>query len=190
MGGDGRGLWAVHVISPSCYDDGRFNRLLDRFRACGLGLIVCPTGALSMRQDPAGLDRAPVHNSIARVEAFIDKGIPVRMGSDNIEDNFLPNVTADLYNEVFVLSNAIRFYDIDILARLAAGRLNATSNMPGHPRTANTAKAWPANLPPVALLAHKRISPRWWVRQVLTSIDFFPVSIIDAHGSRMVMAFI
>jgi hypothetical protein len=52
-------------------------------------------------------------------------GIHVRLGSDNICDMASPAGTCDLLNEVFVLSNALRYYDIDILASLAAGlRLN------------------------------------------------------------------
>ena len=48
-------------------------------------------------------------------------GIHVRLGSDNICDMTSPAGTCDLLNEIFVLSNALRYYDIDVLASLAAG---------------------------------------------------------------------
>ena len=50
-------------------------------------------------------------------------GVPVRLGSDNICDITSPAGTTDLIDEVFVLCNAIRFYDEAILAKLAAGVL-------------------------------------------------------------------
>jgi hypothetical protein len=49
-------------------------------------------------------------------------GIPVRLGSDNICDICSPAGTTDLVWEVFVLCNAIRYYDEAVLASLAAGR--------------------------------------------------------------------
>ena len=54
---------------------------------------------------------------------FLAAGVKVRIGSDNINDITSPAGTTDLIDELFVLSNAVRFYDIDILAKIAAGRL-------------------------------------------------------------------
>lgn len=49
-------------------------------------------------------------------------GIQVRLGSDNLADMLSPSTTADLTDEVFVLSAALRFYDTDILAKLACAK--------------------------------------------------------------------
>jgi cytosine/creatinine deaminase len=49
-------------------------------------------------------------------------GVQVRLGSDNICDITSPGGTVDLMDEIFLLSNAIRYYDLDILAKLGAGR--------------------------------------------------------------------
>jgi hypothetical protein len=64
---------------------------------------------------------APTHNSIARVLDLLAAGIPVRVGSDNICDITSPAGTTDLAMELFVLANTIRFYDLEILAKLGAG---------------------------------------------------------------------
>jgi hypothetical protein len=64
---------------------------------------------------------APTHNSIPRVLEMLRAGVHVRLGSDNVADICSPSTTADLMDELFVLSAAIRFYDIEILARLGAG---------------------------------------------------------------------
>ena len=49
------------------------------------------------------------------------QGIPIRLGSDNIADLCSPSTTADLVDEVFILSAALRFYFIPILAKFACG---------------------------------------------------------------------
>lgn len=113
-------IWLVHAISPSAYDEPRFHDLVGGIAAFGMGVICCPSAAISMRQlRPL---HAPTHNSIARVLEFLAAGIPVRVGSDNICDITSPAGTTDLVQELFVLANALRFYDLEILAKLGAGR--------------------------------------------------------------------
>lgn len=113
-------VWFIHAISPSAYDETRFQELVTRMKEAKVGVICCPSAAISMRQIREV--ETPTHNSIARVLEFLVEGIPVRVASDNINDITSPAGTADLMDEMFVLCNAIRFYDIPILARLAAGK--------------------------------------------------------------------
>ena len=112
-------IWLVHVISPSTYDEPRFQATLAALIELNIGIICCPSAALSMRQlRPIA---TPTYNSIARLLEILAAGIHVRLGSDNICDIASPAGTCDLLNEIFVLSNALRYYDIDILSSLAAG---------------------------------------------------------------------
>jgi cytosine/adenosine deaminase-related metal-dependent hydrolase len=113
-------IWLIHVISPSTYEESRFQALLSAMAEWNLGVICCPSAAISMRQIRPVL--TPTGNSIARVLDMLAAGIPVRIGSDNICDITSPAGTADLVDEVFVLCNAMRFYDLDILAKVAAGK--------------------------------------------------------------------
>lgn len=64
----------------------------------------------------------PTHNSMARALEFLAAGIQLRVGSDNINDITSPAGTADLIDEMFVFCNAVRFYDLSILAKIAAGK--------------------------------------------------------------------
>lgn len=115
-GAVGPTVWGVHVISPSAYDEKRFEQMLDNLLRYNIGVISCPSAAISMRQlRPLS---APTHNSLARVIEMLERGISVRLGSDNIADVFLPSTTANLYDEAFMFSNATRFYNVDILAKL------------------------------------------------------------------------
>jgi cytosine deaminase len=113
-------VWLIHVISPSTYDEPRFQRLLAELVELDIGVITCPSAAISMRQYRSVL--SPTYNSIARVLDMLAAGIHVRVGSDNICDITSPAGTVDLLDEVFVLCNAMRYYDIDVLARLAVGQ--------------------------------------------------------------------
>ena len=114
-------VWMVHLISPSTYTQERFDALLERMVAHNVGVICCPSAAISMRQlRPL---QTPTFNSIARVLDVLAAGIPVRVGSDNMCDVTSPAGTPDLMAEMFVLCNAMRFYDVRINAKLAAGRL-------------------------------------------------------------------
>ena len=113
-------VWVVHMISPSTYDDDRFQRLLDNLLEYNIGVICCPSAALGMRQlRPL---YTPTYNSIPRVLELIAAGIHVRLASDNIADICSPSTTADLVDEVFILSAALRFYHVGILAKLASGQ--------------------------------------------------------------------
>lgn len=113
-------IWLVHVISPSLYPEKRFQNLIEKIKAYNVGIICCPSAAISMRQlRPI---KSPTFNSIARLLDMLAKGIHVRLGSDNIFDVTSPAGTIDLIDEVFVLSNVLRFYDQDIMAKLCAGK--------------------------------------------------------------------
>jgi cytosine/adenosine deaminase-related metal-dependent hydrolase len=112
-------VWLIHVISPSAYDEARFNDLCQGMAERNIGVICCPSAAISMRQlRPMA---TPTHNSIARVMEFLAAGVPVRIGSDNIDDITSPAGTPDLMHELFVLTNAVRFYDIGVIAKIGAG---------------------------------------------------------------------
>lgn len=113
-------VWAVHMISPSTYDEARFQRLVDGLLECNIGVICCPSAAIGMRQlRPLN---SPTYNSIPRVLELLSAGVPVRLASDNIADICSPSTTANLIDEVFVLSAALRFYHVGILAKLACGQ--------------------------------------------------------------------
>ncbi len=116
-------VWAVHSISPSAYDDGRFNRLLEGLVKYNIGVICCPSAAISMKQ--LRHLQAPTHNSVARVLEMMEAGVTVRLGSDNISDVFMPFGTPDLYQEVRNIADSVRFYNPDVWAKVATGtRLN------------------------------------------------------------------
>lgn len=112
-------LWLVHFISPSRYDENEFSELSEILASLKIGVICCPSAALSMRQLRSRI--TPTSNSIARVLDLCAAGVDVRLGSDNIYDVASPAGTPDLLEEVICLCNSERFYDLDIVSSLACG---------------------------------------------------------------------
>ena len=113
-------VWLVHLISPSRYPESRFMNLAKKLASLNVGVICCPSAALSMRQLRGRM--SPTSNSIARVLDLISEGVHVRIGCDNIYDVASPAGTPDLVEEIVNLANAERFYDLDILSAIASGR--------------------------------------------------------------------
>lgn len=112
-------VWAVHMISPSTYDDQRFDRLVEGLLNHKVGVICCPSAAIGMRQLRPLM--TPTYNCIPRLLELAAAGVHVRIASDNIADIASPTTTADLTDEILVLSAALRFYVPGILAKFAAG---------------------------------------------------------------------
>jgi cytosine/adenosine deaminase-related metal-dependent hydrolase len=113
-------VWAIHAISPSTYDQKRFKKLVDGLLKNNIGVICCPSAALSMRQlRPV---KTPTHNSMARIMDMLEAGVEVQIGTDNICDVFVPSSDGCMLTEIKILSNTIRFYIINVLAKLAAGK--------------------------------------------------------------------
>ncbi|MEJ6021950.1 hypothetical protein [Ramlibacter sp. PS4R-6] len=113
-------VWAIHVISPSTYDDARFEKLLKDMVDLNIGVITCPSAALGMRQYRPIM--TPTYNSIPRLLEMLAAGVHVRMGSDNFADTMSPSTTSDLVDEAFVLSAALRFYHPGVIGTIAAGK--------------------------------------------------------------------
>jgi cytosine/adenosine deaminase-related metal-dependent hydrolase len=112
-------VWAVHMISPSTYDDARWQAFVEGMLECNIGVISCPSAAIGMRAIRPVM--TPNYNAIPRILELACAGVPIRLGSDNVADMCSPSTTADLMDEVFMLSAAIRFFQPELLAKLACG---------------------------------------------------------------------
>jgi cytosine/creatinine deaminase len=107
---------AVHAISVAAQPEKKRKALYKRMMGAGLGVVCCPSAALSMKALPYKTD---IHNSIAPVVEMLQAGIPVALGVDNIADIYQPLVDGDMYTELRMLAESNRFYDIDALVDIA-----------------------------------------------------------------------
>lgn len=118
-GWNGPTVWLVHCVSTSCYNEVRFRNFVSDLKRFNVGVIVCPQAAISMRQ--LRCFDAPVHNSIARVLELAVAGVPIRFGTDNINDVFVPIENPYMQREIEQAANACRFYLQPIWEKLANG---------------------------------------------------------------------
>ena len=86
-------IWAVHMISPSTYEEARFNQLIEGLLECDIGVICCPSAALGMRQIRPKM--TPTYNSIPRLlelaEAVALPRYCVRLSANCYSSSFRAN---------------------------------------------------------------------------------------------------
>lgn len=108
---------AVHAISVAAKPAHEQRRIAKLLKQAGVGVVVCPSAAISMKP----LNReAPLHNSIAPVGLLLEEEVDVYLGVDNIYDLFMPVVDGDMWFECRMLMEATRFYDLEVVAGIAA----------------------------------------------------------------------
>ncbi len=112
-------LWLVHMISPTSYESKKFTYLVNKLKKHNIGVIVCPRAALSMRELRS--EMTPTHNSVARIIELLSVGINVRLGTDNINDVFVPSGDGLILTEIDLLVDMTRNYIPHIWAKLCIG---------------------------------------------------------------------
>lgn len=113
-------VFGVHAISVAAKSNREQDRIVGLLKDAGVGIIVCPSAALSMKQLSMN---GPLHNSIAPVVKLIEAGVEVYLGVDNICDLFMPIVDGDIWFECRALMEACRFYDVEKVAEIASKRI-------------------------------------------------------------------
>ncbi len=106
----------VHAISLACQPKEDRQRVISKLREAEIGVVVCPSAAISMKQQSDVL--APIHNSIAPVMDLIEGGVDVMLGVDNIHDLFMPLVDGDMWFECRLMMEAIRCYDLELISKI------------------------------------------------------------------------
>ena len=110
-GMEGR-VYAIHAIF-SAKEPGEQRRIAQLCARADVGVVICPSAALSMKPLPM---TAPVHNSIAPFALLREAGVRCYLGIDNINDLFMPIVDGDMWTEARLLMEATRHYDLDAVA--------------------------------------------------------------------------
>ena len=113
-------VFGVHAVSLASKPPTEQDRIIQVVKDSGMGIIICPSAALSMKQLEMN---APLHNSIAPVVKLREAEVPLYMGVDNVHDLFMPMVDGDLWFECRTLMEACRFYDLDAVAEMACRRI-------------------------------------------------------------------
>jgi len=109
-------VYGIHAISLSAKDEHEQDRIIEKILKADMGIIICPSAALSMKQLSMA---APLHNSIAPFVKLREAGVRCYFGVDNIQDLFMPLVDGDIWTECRLLMEACRYYDIEKVAKWA-----------------------------------------------------------------------
>jgi len=115
---------AIHSISLASHSLEYQNKIAERLSNLDIGVIVCPSAAISMTQHNEF--KAPIHNSIAPVKVLLENGVNVGLGIDNIEDIFVPFCDGDLEFELRLLAEAERIYDPETLIKISSNNMGFT----------------------------------------------------------------
>ena len=112
---------AIHCVSLACHPIEYQHTIAKRLNELDIGVIVCPSAAISMRQHNEY--SAPIHNSIAPVKVLMDEGVNIGLGVDNVEDIFMPFCDGSLPFELRLLAEAERMYDPEVLRGIACNEM-------------------------------------------------------------------
>merc|ERR1719235_2171833 len=106
-------VYGIHSISVSAKDESEQNRIIDLCKEADVGIVICPSAALSMKQLPMTV---PLHNSIGPFVKLKNAGVRTYLGIDNIADLFMPVVDGDMWTEARMLMESCRNYDLEKVA--------------------------------------------------------------------------
>lgn len=110
-------VYGIHSISVSAKDNSEQDRIVALCKQADIGIVICPSAALSMKQLPM---TGPLHNSIGPFVKLREAGVRAYLGIDNINDLFMPIVDGDMWTEARMLMEACRFYDLEQVADWAS----------------------------------------------------------------------
>ncbi len=106
----------IHGISINTHSKKYRQDLYKLMKKAGVMMIACPISWLNSRRSE---QLTPTHNPTTPVDELIPAGITVGIGTDNIADLFMPYNDGDIWNDLRVLMEMNRLYDIDTLVKIA-----------------------------------------------------------------------
>ncbi len=106
----------IHGISINTHPKAYREELYALIKAAGLMFIACPMSWINARRSE---DLTPTHNPVTPLDEMHPHGITVGLGLDNIGDVFMAFNDANLWNDLRLLMECNRFYDIDELVKIA-----------------------------------------------------------------------
>ncbi len=108
---------AVHCCSLAAQEDDYMLEVIKLIKEAEMPVIVCPKSMVDGVQMRHKM--APVHNSLAPVPQLVEAGVTVALGVDNVHDYFCPFIDGDVFQELMMMIECCRYYDIDSLVDIA-----------------------------------------------------------------------
>jgi len=115
FGMEGR-VVAIHGISIAAHHKAYRDSLYELLKKADMTIVSCPTAWIDNSRTE---ELAPTHNAITPVDELVKAGVRVAIGTDNINDLFVPHIDGDMWTELRLMLAACRFTDIDELVKIA-----------------------------------------------------------------------
>ena len=106
----------VHAISINCHPKEYRENLYKKLAEAQMMFISNPMSWINARRSET---LAPIHNPVIPLDEMHAYGIPIAIGVDNIADIFMPYNDANMWNDLRLLMETNRFYDVEELVKIA-----------------------------------------------------------------------
>ncbi len=106
----------IHGISINCHPKDYRDGLYKLMKEAELMMIACPISWLNSRRTE---ELTPTHNPTTPVDELVAAAITVGIGGDNIADLFMPYNDGNMWNDLRVLMEMNRLYDIEKIVEIA-----------------------------------------------------------------------
>lgn len=106
----------IHGISINARPQAEREKVYQLIKEAEMMMIACPVSWLNERRSEA---LAPIHNPVTPVDELLPHGITVGIGTDNINDIWMPFNDGDMWLDLRVLLEAARIYDLEQLVKIA-----------------------------------------------------------------------
>lgn len=106
----------VHGISIGAHKKSDRKRIYETMARAKMIMVACPLTWIDGWRSEV---MTPTHNSITPADELTAHGIPVAIGLDNIHDIFKPMNDANMWNDLRLLMEANRWFDIDEIVKVA-----------------------------------------------------------------------
>lgn len=106
----------IHGISINAHPKEYRENLYQLINKAGLMFIACPMSWINARRSE---ELTPTHNPVTPLDEMHPHGITVGLGIDNIGDIFMAFNDANLWNDLRLLMECNRFYEVDELVKIA-----------------------------------------------------------------------
>lgn len=106
----------IHGISINAHPKEYRDKLYKLMREANLMMVACPISWLNARRSEV---LTPTHNPTTPVDELILNEIIVGIGSDNIADLFMPYNDGNMWNDLRVMMEMNRLYEVDEIVKIA-----------------------------------------------------------------------
>lgn len=106
----------IHGVSIPTHPKEYRKKLYDLMKKAKLMMVVSPTAMIDFRRNEVPV---PFHNSLLPVDELVPEGITIGLGTDNIADIYKPFSTGEMWQELYMLFETMRYYEVDELIKIA-----------------------------------------------------------------------